>query len=78
MAEAIVLNDKFEDSKKTVAIPAKYDEINSHNLYLFNKANLAKAMAGKKSVFNYRSKPYQELQEQFLEISDYVQKSLSY
>jgi large subunit ribosomal protein L4 len=44
MAEAIVLNDKFENSGK-VEVPAKFEEINSHNLYLFNKAYLANARA---------------------------------
>ncbi|MCV6608385.1 MAG: 50S ribosomal protein L4 [Campylobacterales bacterium] len=44
MAEAIVLNEKFENSGKA-EVPAKYEEINSHNLYLFNKAYLANARA---------------------------------
>lgn len=44
MAEATLLNEKFENSGNA-AIPAKFDEINSHNLYLFNKAYLAGARA---------------------------------
>jgi large subunit ribosomal protein L4 len=41
MAEATLLNEKFETSGKNLAVPAGYEEINSHNLYLFNKAYLA-------------------------------------
>lgn len=40
MAEAIVLDSKFEKSSNET-IPAKFEEINSHNLYLYNKAYLA-------------------------------------
>jgi large subunit ribosomal protein L4 len=44
MAEAIVLDSKFEEVAKE-SVPAKYDEINSHNLYLYNKAYLANIRA---------------------------------
>lgn len=37
MSSAIVLNDKFENSGE-LALPVKYDEINSHNLHLYVKS----------------------------------------
>ena len=40
MSKAIVLNEKFENNGEVV-LPASYDEINSHNLYLYVKSYLA-------------------------------------
>lgn len=40
MSSAIVLNDKFEKSGE-LALPEKYEEINSHNLHLYVKSYLA-------------------------------------
>lgn len=40
MSSAIVLNDKFEKSGE-LALPANYEEINSHNLHLYVKSYLA-------------------------------------
>jgi large subunit ribosomal protein L4 len=37
MSSAIVLNDKFEKSGE-LALPANYEEINSHNLHLYVKS----------------------------------------
>jgi len=51
MSKAIVLNDKFE-ANGDVALPAKYDEINSHNLYLYAKSYLASQRANTARVKN--------------------------
>ena len=40
MSKAIVLNEKFENNGEVV-LPASYDEINKHNLYLYVKSYLA-------------------------------------
>jgi len=40
MSKAIVLNEKFENSGEVV-LPASYEEINKHNLYLYVKSYLA-------------------------------------
>ena len=40
MSKAIVLNEKFENNGEVV-LPASYEEINSHNLYLYVKSYLA-------------------------------------
>ncbi len=40
MSKAVVLNEKFQNSGE-LELPAKYDEINSHNLYLYVKSYLA-------------------------------------
>ncbi len=40
MSKAVVLNEKFENSGEIV-LPASYDEINSHNLYLYVKSYLS-------------------------------------
>jgi hypothetical protein len=39
----------------------------------YNKANFAKSMASKKSVFDYKSQEYKELQQQFLNVADYIE-----
>lgn len=40
MSAAIVLDNKMT-KKEEVALPAKFDEINAHNLYLYSKAYMA-------------------------------------
>ena len=40
MSKAIVLNTKFENSGEVV-LPANYEEINKHNLYLYVKSYLS-------------------------------------
>lgn len=40
MSKAIILNDKFE-KKSESALPAEFDKINPHNLYLYVKSYLA-------------------------------------
>ena len=40
MSKAIVLNTKFENSGELV-LPANYEEINKHNLYLYVKSYLS-------------------------------------
>lgn len=40
MSKAVLLNEKFQNSGE-VALPASYDEINSHNLYLYVKSYLS-------------------------------------
>ncbi len=42
-----------------------------------NKANFAKSMASKKSVFHYESVQFQKLQEQFLNMADAVESRLN-
>ncbi|DAB33063.1 MAG: large subunit ribosomal protein [Sulfurospirillum sp.] len=49
MSSAIVLNDKFEKSGD-LALPAKYEEINSHNLHLYVKSYLAALRANTASA----------------------------
>ena len=44
MSAAIVLDDKMK-KKEELALPAAFDEINSHNLYLYTKAYLANIRA---------------------------------
>ena len=44
MSNAIILNEKYENNGE-LALPAKYDEINSHNLYLYVKSYLASLRA---------------------------------
>ena len=44
MSKALILNDKFENAGD-VTLPAKYAEINSHNLYLYVKSYLASCRA---------------------------------
>ena len=44
MSSAIVLNEKFENSGE-LALPEKYEDINSHNLYLYVKSYLASIRA---------------------------------
>lgn len=40
MSKAVLLNEKFQNSGEVV-LPASYDEINSHNLYLYVKSYLS-------------------------------------
>lgn len=40
MSKAVVINDKFEKTSE-IELPAKFDEVNSHNLYLYVKSYLA-------------------------------------
>ena len=40
MSKAIVLNEKFENNGE-IALPASYEDINKHNLYLYVKSYLA-------------------------------------
>ncbi|WP_458700213.1 50S ribosomal protein L4 [Sulfurospirillum sp. 1307] len=49
MSSAIVLNDKFEKSGE-LALPEKYEEINSHNLHLYVKSYLAALRANTAST----------------------------
>jgi large subunit ribosomal protein L4 len=51
MSKAVVLNEKFE-ANGDVALPAKYAEINSHNLYLYVKSYLASMRANTARVKN--------------------------
>ncbi len=44
MSQAIVLNDKFKKSGE-VELPASYDKVSSHNLYLYVKSYLASLRA---------------------------------
>ena len=44
MSKALILNEKFENAGDVV-LPAKYAEINSHNLYLYVKSYLASLRA---------------------------------
>ena len=45
MSSAVVLNEKLEKAGE-LALPASYEEINSHNVYLYAKAYLANVRAG--------------------------------
>ncbi len=49
MSSAIVLNDKFEKSGE-IALPEKYENINSHNLHLYVKSYLASIRANSAST----------------------------
>lgn len=40
MSKAIILNDKFEKASES-ALPAEFDKINPHNLYLYVKSYMA-------------------------------------
>ncbi|MCK9161151.1 MAG: 50S ribosomal protein L4 [Arcobacter butzleri] len=51
MSKAVLLNDKFETSGN-VDLPASYDSINSHNLYLYVKSYLASLRANTARVKN--------------------------
>jgi len=44
MSKVIVLNENLEKSSE-LALPSDFDEINSHNLYLYNKSYLASLRA---------------------------------
>ena len=49
MSAAIVLDNKMK-KKEEVALPAVFDEINAHNLYLYTKAYLANIRANSASA----------------------------
>jgi len=49
MSNAIVLNEKFENSGE-LALPKEYDEINSHNLHIYVKSYLAALRANTAST----------------------------
>lgn len=49
MSRAIVLNDKFENSGE-LALPEKFDEINSHNLHIYVKSYQAALRANTAST----------------------------
>lgn len=49
MSAAIVLNEKFEKSGE-VALPSSYEDVNSHNLYLYVKSYLASIRANTAST----------------------------
>ncbi|GGD46738.1 50S ribosomal protein L4 [Malaciobacter pacificus] len=51
MSKAIVLNEKFENNGEVV-LPASYEEINSHNLYLYVKSYLTGLRANTARVKN--------------------------
>lgn len=51
MSNAIVLNEKFENNGE-LALPAGYEEINSHNLYLYVKSYLSSLRANTARVKN--------------------------
>lgn len=51
MSKAIKLNEKFENNGE-LDLPAKYDEINSHNLYLYVKSHLSSLRANTARVKN--------------------------
>jgi large subunit ribosomal protein L4 len=52
MSKAIVLTKKFAKSKTKYDLPEKYDEINSHNLYLYVKSYLSALRANTARVKN--------------------------
>ena len=52
MSSAIVLTKTFSKSKETCEVPKDYNEINSHNLFLFNKSYLASLRANTARVKN--------------------------
>jgi large subunit ribosomal protein L4 len=51
MSKAIVLNENFENNGE-LALPAKYADINSHNLYLYVKSYLTSLRANTARVKN--------------------------
>lgn len=51
MANVRLLNEKFEETK-TQELPKKLEEINSHNLHLFNKAYLSNLRSGTANTKN--------------------------
>lgn len=51
MSKAIVLNENFENNGEIV-LPANYEEINSHNLYIYVKSYLASLRANTATVKN--------------------------
>jgi len=51
MSSAIVLNEKFENSGK-LELPEKYENISSHNLYIYVKSYLASIRANTASTKN--------------------------
>jgi large subunit ribosomal protein L4 len=52
MSNAIVLTKSFAKSKTSYDLPAKLDEINSHNLYLYVKSHLSSLRANTARVKN--------------------------
>ena len=53
MSKAVVLTKSFAKSKtQNVELPQKFDEINSHNLYLYVKSHLASLRANSARVKN--------------------------
>ncbi|MCR2114582.1 50S ribosomal protein L4 [Campylobacter upsaliensis] len=65
MSKVIVLNEKFEKSGE-LELPAKYAEVNSHNLYLYVKSYLASLRAntahtkGRSDVSGGGKKPWRQ------------------
>ena len=51
MSKAVILNDKFE-SNGNIELPAKFEGIHSHNLYLYCKSYLASLRANTARVKN--------------------------
>ena len=51
MSKAVLLNDKFEDSG-SVELPVSYENIHSHNLYLYCKSYLSSLRANTARVKN--------------------------
>jgi large subunit ribosomal protein L4 len=52
MSKAIVLTKTFAKSKTSYELPEKFDEINSHNLYLYVKSHLSSLRANTARVKN--------------------------
>lgn len=65
MSKIVVLNEKFEKSGE-LELPAKYAEVNSHNLYLYVKSYLASLRAntahtkGRSDVSGGGKKPWRQ------------------
>ncbi|MCR2107481.1 50S ribosomal protein L4 [Campylobacter upsaliensis] len=65
MSKVVVLNEKFEKSGE-LELPAKYAEVNSHNLYLYVKSYLASLRAntahtkGRSDVSGGGKKPWRQ------------------
>ncbi|WP_279176845.1 50S ribosomal protein L4 [Campylobacter insulaenigrae] len=65
MSKVTVLNDKFEKASE-LELPAKYAEVNSHNLYLYVKSYLASLRAntahtkGRSDVSGGGKKPWRQ------------------
>ncbi|MCR6591033.1 LSU ribosomal protein L4p (L1e) [Campylobacter insulaenigrae] len=65
MSKVTVLNDKFEKTSE-LELPAKYAEVNSHNLYLYVKSYLASLRAntahtkGRSDVSGGGKKPWRQ------------------